>query len=86
MAAKTQKEINDEALAVQESQRKGQVEFDAKVHGAGTTPISEPQSVKEMFGWLKAEFAKLHARIDDVESRPQSPAPATMPESEGPVQ
>ena len=50
----------------EEARRESQVEFDPKVHGVGTMPVTVPDSVKEM--WHK-HVAPLQARVKELESQ-----------------
>lgn len=43
------------------------VPYDPKMHGVGVQSVNEPDSVIELFRWVKTELLKLHDRIDGVE-------------------
>ncbi len=60
---KSPQEIAKEKHEAEEARLKAQIPFDPKVHGVGTTPVQEPQSVKELY---KA-FAALEARVRVLE-------------------
>lgn len=62
---KTDEQLQREAKQKEELRLGAQTPYDARKHGLGTTPISEPQSVKEMFQYVKT----LEARISVLESK-----------------
>lgn len=57
--AKTPKELHDGAYATEEKRRADQDEFDSKVHGVGTAPVFEPQSVKELFKYMEKRLEQM---------------------------
>jgi len=61
------------AYEAEEARREAQQKYDPKVHGVGTTPVTGPQSVKDLFKWAVGELEKLHARIDSLMVPPQAP-------------
>jgi hypothetical protein len=51
------------------------VPYDYKMHGVGVQQVNEPDSVIELFRWVKTELLKLHDRIDEVASPAQDQTP-----------
>jgi hypothetical protein len=61
-----------EELEREEARRKAQVDFDPKLHGVGTQPVVEPESVKHLW----QSFVKpLLARVEALERRMPKPVP-----------
>jgi hypothetical protein len=61
--AKSPQQVFDEKFAAEEALRKSRVDYDPKVHGAGTQPMVAPESVVELHKVVVA----LEARIKRLE-------------------
>ena len=63
--AKSPQQLFDEEFARQEAIRKAKIDYDPKVHGAGTQPMVAPESVVHLH---KLHLA-LEARVQAIEDR-----------------
>jgi hypothetical protein len=63
--AKSPQELFDEKLAAEEARRKAQKNFDPKLHGVGTQPVTTPDSVVS----LHKLHVALEARVAAIEDR-----------------
>ena len=75
-----EKATKEQAAAKQKEEKRlhDQTPYDPTVHGAGTAPVAEPQSVRELFYWVKGEFEKL--RGNKVPQQPIQPSTTTIGE------
>lgn len=62
---KTAAQLAEEARQLDEVRRANQVEFDPKIHGAGTAPVQAPQSVTELFHYVVARFERLESSLSN---------------------
>lgn len=64
--AKSPQELFDEKWAAEEARRKAQKDFDPKLHGVGTQPVTTPETVVHLHKLhlaLEARVAALEARL-----------------------
>jgi len=60
---KSHEQIQKEQFEAEELRKKNQIEFDPKLHGVGTSPVLEPSSIKELFKYVDARFARLEGML-----------------------